>query len=72
MSRLLIRGEIAIRDQARTGWGKLYLLGLRAPALTLFPVAGAYISKYFVGEDGDLCYDCISTVIFLDPASIPI
>lgn len=71
MSRLLIRGEIAIRDQARTGRGKLFLLGLRAPALTLFPVAGAYISKYFVGEDGTYVMIALALSFFLIQLAFP-
>ncbi|XP_073143665.1 uncharacterized protein [Henckelia pumila] len=63
--------EQALREQAGAGRGKLLLLGLRAPALTLFPVAGAYISKYFTGIDGTYIMALLAVSVFLIQLTFP-
>lgn len=45
--RLLIRWKMSLRPYEHGGIGKLVLLILRAPRLTIFSTLGAYISKYF-------------------------
>ncbi|XP_073144816.1 uncharacterized protein [Henckelia pumila] len=71
VSKWLISCELALREQAGTGRGKLLLLGLRAPALTLFPVAGAYISKYFTGIDGTYVMALLAVSVFLIQLTFP-